>query len=196
MSSGLVACLGCGKSLPSDYENNGEFVGCPSCLNPVRVIAFPALHRAGTAGTAAPALEVGEASCFYHPHKQATVACDSCGRFLCALCDIELGDSHRCPACLESGKRKRKLEVVENRRVLFDGLALGVAVLPVLFWPVTLVSAPATLVLVGRYWREPQSILPRTKIRFVLAALIALAQICGWSLLFYFLIAGVRQTGR
>jgi hypothetical protein len=194
MSSGFVLCLGCGRNLPPDFENADEFAPCPNCLERVRVFAFPALRRAESVVAAAPTIESGEASCFYHPAKQALVACDSCGRFLCALCDIEMGQSHRCPACLESAKRKGKLDVVQTRRVLYDGLALTVATVPIIFWPLTVVTAPAALYLVVRHWRQPGSILPRTKIRFVLAAFIAFAQICGWGLLVYYVVSRARSA--
>lgn len=193
MRAGQVACVGCQRILPPDFANAGQFIPCPSCLESVRVFAFPALHRVAAAETASPALASDDASCFYHPAKQAVVACDSCGRFLCALCDIEISGSHRCPGCLESAKRKRKLEV-ENRRVLFDGLALTLAIAPILAWPITLLTAPATLFIVVRYWRHPLSILPRTRIRFVLAFLIALGQVCGWAMLFYFIVARARSA--
>jgi hypothetical protein len=194
MSAGRVACAACGQNLPVDFANAGEFFGCPSCLVSQRVFAFPALNRVATANAALPALESNDASCFYHPLKQAVVACDNCGRFLCALCDVEMSGSHRCPACLEIGKRKQKLENVENRRILFDSLALTLSIVPLLMWPLTIVTAPATLFVVLRYWRRPLSILPRTRIRFVLAFLIALGQLGGWALLIYFLFARAKGT--
>ena len=189
-----MACPGCTRALPPDLENASEFGRCPTCHDNLRVFAFPALHRAAPTAVAAPVLNAGEASCFYHPLKQATVTCDSCGRFLCTLCDVELGATHRCPSCLETGKEKSKLETVENRRTLYDGLALALAIVPILFWPLTVLSAPATLFVVFRYWRRPLSILPRTRIRFVVAGLIALAQICGWIVLAYFVFASLRTA--
>lgn len=187
MSGGRIACVECGTDLPPDFANTGEFLACPSCAASLRVYAFPALHRGASAALPEPALAMGEASCFYHPQKKAVVACDSCGRFLCALCDVELSESHRCPGCLETGKRKQSLAPVENRRFLYDGLALALATFPLLMWPFTLFTAPTAIFLVVRHWRQPLSILPRSKIRFVLAFLLALAQICGWLALFYFL---------
>jgi hypothetical protein len=177
-----------------DFANAGVFLDCPSCLESQRIFAFPALSRPATASAALPALESNDASCFYHPLKQAVVACDNCGRFLCALCDVEMAGSHRCPACLEIGKRKRKLETVENRRILFDSIALTLSIVPLLMWPLTILTAPATLFVVIRYWRRPLSILPRTRIRFVFAFLVALAQLCGWALLVYFLFARARSA--
>jgi hypothetical protein len=194
MSAGQVACAKCGRDLPADMPNAGVFRDCPACLQAQRVFAFPALHRRATAQAALPALESNDASCFYHPKKQAVVACDNCGRFLCALCDVEMAGSHRCPACLEIGKRKRKLETVENRRFLFDSVALALSIVPVLIWPLTLLTAPATIFVVIRYWRRPLSILPRTRIRFVVAFFIALGQLCGWALLVYFLFARARNS--
>jgi hypothetical protein len=45
-----------------------------------------------------------------------------------------------------------------------------------------------------KYWRKPLSILPRTRIRFVLAFLIGLAQICGWVALFYYWFARMKTA--
>lgn len=194
MSSGRVACANCATKLPPEFENAGNFLACPACNQLLRVSAYPALRSNRSGEITAAASVADEASCFYHPAKQAVVACESCGRFLCALCDVEIGQNHRCPACLEAGKQKRKLQTVENRRVLYDGLALTLAVLPILLWPFTVLTAPAALFVTIRYWRQPLSILPRTRVRFVIAGLFALAQICGWLALVYFLIARARRA--
>lgn len=194
MSSGRVACVGCKRDLPPDFEDAADFLGCPACLNHLRVFAFPALRRSNAPAVAAPTIAAGEASCFYHPAKQAVVTCESCGRFLCGLCDIEIGDAHRCPSCLEAGKEKRQLATVETSRTLYDGLALVLAIVPLIFWPLTILTAPAALFIVIRYWRRPLSILPRTRIRFVVAGVFALAQIGGWATLFYFIIANAARA--
>ena len=57
-----------------------------------------------------------------------------------------------------------------------------------LFFFVTCITAPLTLYIVVRYWKTPASLLPRTRVRFVLAALIALLQIGGWG---FFVLATV-----
>ena len=123
-----------------------------------------------------------EAGCFYHPGKKATVACSSCGRFLCALCDVDFNRRHICPVCLETGKTKHKIKNLENHRVCYDTVALLIALISTLFiWP-TILSAPIVLFMVIRYWNAPGSIIPRSKIRFVLAFGIAGLQIVGWIL--------------
>jgi hypothetical protein len=78
------------------------------------------------------------------------------------------------------------MERLENHRNLYDAIALYVALLPILFFPVTLVTAPMAIYLVIRHWSSPGSLVPRTRIRFVAAALIALVQLTGWGCFFYF----------
>jgi hypothetical protein len=156
---------------------------CSACQEPIRADVYPALFRklaAGRGGT--PLQNEKEASCFYHTAKKATAACSSCGRFLCALCDVEFNDRHLCPACLEKGKTQRKIKNLENHRVCYDTVALLIALISSLFiWP-TILSAPIVLFMVIRYWNAPGSIIPRSKIRFVLAFGIAGLQIVGWIL--------------
>src|SRR5438874_13754528 len=86
----------------------------------------------------------GEAGCFYHPQKRAIIPCAACGRFLCALCDVELNDEHLCPVCLETGRKKGKLTQLETKRTLYDSSALILSVLPIIcLWPLSIVTAPA-----------------------------------------------------
>ena len=62
---------------------------------------------------------------------------------------------------------------------MYDTVALALATIPAVFlWPV-LVTAPAALWVVARRWNAPGSLVSRTRIRFYLAALFALAEIVG-----------------
>jgi hypothetical protein len=150
----------------------------------VQAFGFPALARSLAPGSAGQAIILeGEASCFYHPHKRSVIPCAACGRFLCALCDVELDGQHLCPGCLEVGQKKGKLTSLENRRALYDNIALGIALVPILAWPITVVTAPAALICVIAWWKKPTSILPRSRIRLILAATLSLLQIAGWGLL-------------
>src|SRR5215210_4409047 len=183
-----VTCAKCQATLLGVNFNTGALSPCPACGTPLRVEVFPALFRKIERGGAGEALvEGGEASCFYHPQKRAAVACESCGRFLCELCDLHLDNRHLCPNCLASGQKKGRLRNLERERVLYDNIAVSLAVLPLLMWPFTLVTAPGALYVAIRYWNAPTSILPRrTKLKFVIAILLALAQIVGWIVLIYY----------
>jgi hypothetical protein len=59
-----------------------------------------------------------------------------------------------------------------------------VATVPMLIYWFTILTAPLTIFLTVKYWKAPSSIIPRTKVRFVFAALIAGLQITGWILVF------------
>jgi hypothetical protein len=158
---------------------------CPTCRVALRADVYPAMFRPLNIGSAGERLMADkDASCFYHATKKAVVSCSTCGRFLCALCDVEFKDLHLCPQCLEKGRTKRKIKSLENTRTCYDTIALYLAFIPMLFvWP-TLLTAPIALFMGIRYWKTPTSIIPRTKIRFVVAILLAVTQIVGWVLFF------------
>jgi hypothetical protein len=184
MIQATVACPSCKARLPPDFFNLQHFVSCPSCEATFRIRVFPALTRPATPSVAAPILAEGESSCFYHPHKRAIVSCERCGRFLCALCDIEVGETHRCPGCLSKKAGAAQPEMAKSR-TLYDGIALALATFPLIAWPFTVITAPAAMYMTIRYWRTPVSIFPRTKIRFILAFLFAAVQVGGWCFLAY-----------
>jgi hypothetical protein len=81
---------------------------------------------------------------------------------------------------LETGKIKG----LENQRTLYDGVALSLAIYPLLIFYFTLVTAPVALFVAIRYWNAPRSIVHRSKIRCVAAIILASMQIAGWAVLF------------
>jgi len=76
---------------------------------------------------------------------------------------------------------------LQSHRILYDSAALSVAILPILFWPLTALTGPMAVFMGFRYWNAPSSIIPRTKIRLVLAIIIGLIQIVLWGWLIYYL---------
>jgi hypothetical protein len=168
--------------------NQTDLAPCPACGVSLQTEVFPALFRKASAGPSAEAILIdGESSCFYHPQKKAAVACDSCGRFLCALCDCPMQGQHFCTTCLQAGKSKGKIKSLENERTLYDSIALSLAILPLIIFYFSLLTAPLTLFVAIRYWKAPGSIVRRTKIRFIVAIFIALLEIAGWATLIIYL---------
>ncbi len=197
VTPGVLMCTKCQSPLPETPLNQPEPLPCPGCASRLEVIVFPAFYRA------APETPVGEsvvtndeASCFVHSQKRAVAPCDSCGRFICALCDVVIRDEHLCPECLEKGVRKKKHQSLEKRRFLYDTLAVQVAVLPLIIWPFTIFTAPAALYVCVRYWKEPLGLLRRSHWRFVVAGLIALVQLAFWAFLFALLWGRFSLVGR
>jgi hypothetical protein len=180
MTTAEVSCTKCKAVLPGTLFNLPDLTPCPSCASPIQVEIFPAFFRRIAPGRGAEAmLDETESSCFYHPQKKAILPCEGCGRFLCALCDCELDGRHYCPSCLEAGRTKGKIKNLENHRVLYDDMALALAILsfvpPIIYF--CWITAPLSLYLAIRHWKTPTSIVHRTKARFVFAIVIAVLEI-------------------
>jgi hypothetical protein len=186
----VISCIRCKAPLSVQAFNTFALIPCPACEKPIRADVYPALFRNPPSGHAGDPLQTErEAGCFYHSGKKAVVSCSACGRFLCALCDVELNNRHLCPACLEKGKARGRIKNLETHRVCYDKVTFFVALISMLFiWP-TIVAAPVVIFMVIRYWRAPGSIIPRSKIRFILAFGIACLQIAGWILVLRSLIS-------
>jgi len=69
---------------------------------------------------------------------------------------------------------------------LYDSLALSLALVPMLIFYLTFITAPAALFIALRYWNAPRSIVHRSKIRLIFAIIIASLQIIGWGVGIYF----------
>jgi hypothetical protein len=73
---------------------------------------------------------------------------------------------------------------------MYDSIALALAVLPIVtivFWFLTIITAPMALFVAIRYWNAPRSLVHRTKVRYVLAMILATLQIGAWGLGIYYL---------
>jgi len=181
MSPALIHCPKCRAALLQHAFNRDEFAPCGSCGAPLLIEVFPALFRPVASGRAGEAiLTEGEASCFYHPQKKAVLPCEACGRFLCALCDCEHQGQHLCPACLQTGREKGKIKSLENKRTRYDNMAMTLALLPLLIFYFTIITAPLTLYLAIRYWKSPLGLTQRSRVKMLVAAGIAMLQAGGW----------------
>jgi len=150
---------------------------CPGCGSTIQAAVFPAVRGPRT-GELPEALGTdSEASCYFHPASRAAIPCEGCGRFLCRLCDLEVNGRHLCPSCFQKGVATRQLETVETRRVMYDSVALSFATFPMLLLSPIVIGAPAALYTVVRRWKAPSSVVPRTRVRFYIAALLALGQL-------------------
>jgi DNA-directed RNA polymerase subunit M/transcription elongation factor TFIIS len=187
----FAPCPKCQAYLPPRADNRLELFACPGCGSQVAAATFPALYRPTATGRAGETLLAdSDAGCFYHPQKKATVVCDHCGRFLCALCDVAFVGEHLCPPCIAAGRKNARFKELDRQRILYDNVALGLATLPLLVWPFTFVTAPMALFIAMRYWNHPKSIVRGSRLTALLAILIAAAQVLGWVVLIVFLVTG------
>jgi hypothetical protein len=184
-----IACPKCRAVLGAEYFNQPQWQRCPSCATELRIAIFPALFREEKITPAERVVADGEASCFYHPEKKAAVVCDACGRFLCALCDVDFNGQHLCPACLQAGQQKGKIAKLQNARTRHDRIALVLAILPMLIFYLTIFTAPAALFYAIWHWKSPGSIAPNyRRVNLIIAIIVASLEIAGWLTLFTWLL--------
>lgn len=179
-----LSCPKCRAELKDELALPGAAQPCPSCRRPLEGLIFPAFHRPPPTGLHAEAVVTAEdAGCFYHPQSRARQVCDICGRFLCALCDVELQGRHFCPGCVSSGGRKKQISHLDGDRLLYGGLALMIAVLPVLFmWPATIITGPLAVFAAIYGWNKPRSLTGAGRASYVIAILLGLAETVCWGL--------------
>jgi hypothetical protein len=184
MSNETIQCPACRATLLNLAFNQPELTPCPSCGTKLLVDVLPAFFRRQAVGQEGELVLVeGESSCFYHPQKKAVVPCDACGRFVCALCDCEVHGQHLCPACLESGHKKEKIQGIEASRPLHGRLAFALSIFP--FFITGLIAIYLAL----RYRREPLSLVRPRAWQFPAALVLASLQTLAFVAWIVYLIA-------
>jgi hypothetical protein len=166
--SGLAAvtCPHCSLDIPSD----SAWESCPYCQKWLQVRLWPIVRQNANV---APVLS-DHATCFFHPDKPFQACCRRCGRFVCALCDLQLGADHVCPTCFErergdSGGQANKTEL-RFRDVLWDSIAVTMGWGWILFWPTFVAALPAVIYLHVKYRKAPRAyLIPRSGWRFWMA---------------------------
>lgn len=161
-----ISCPTCGGDvIPVEMETEWQY--CPSCANRLQIRLWPVGQKSNRAATALS----DQATCFFHPDKSFQACCHRCGRFVCALCDLQLGAEHVCPACFERGRAGSGTEAGKaewrHRDVLDDSIAVTVGWGWILFWPVFVAALPAVIFLHVKYRKAPRSyLIPRSGWRF------------------------------
>lgn len=186
--AGVVSCPNCSGDIALDETGSQT---CPYCDKQLQIRVWPIVRQNTSAATALS----DQATCFFHPDKVFQACCQRCGRFVCALCDLQLGAEHVCPACFERGRAGSEAGKAEwrYRDVLYDSIALTLGWGWILVWPVFVVAFPAVIFLHVKYRKAPRSyLIPRSGWRFW-AAYAGMV----WAPLFFALaFVGSRVAGR
>ena len=158
-----VICPHCSAHIPAD----SAWQSCPYCQKQLEIRVWPVIRRNNNAATALS----DQATCFFHPDKAFQACCQRCGRFVCALCDLQLGAEHVCPACFERGRAESGAEASKAewryRDVHYDSIALTIGWSWILIWPSIVAALPAVIFLHLKYRKAPRSyLIPRSAWRF------------------------------
>jgi len=153
-----VTCPACTRKV-APVETQTGWQSCSNCDKRLQIRAWPV---AGQISPAAVALS-DQATCFFHPDKAFQACCQRCGRFMCALCDLQLGAEHVCPTCFERGRADFGPEAASaewrHRDVLYDSIAVTIGWGWILFWPTIVAAIPAAIFLHVKYRKAPRSFL-------------------------------------
>jgi hypothetical protein len=196
MSPPEITCPVCHR-MKFHLENAGAGEQRCPCSKKKRIQfhRYPAYERETLLPETGSGFVEGESTCFHHADRPAVAACTDCGIFICSLCEVKEKDEPLCLSCFarrQQSALKADTTRAGAKRLVYDNLALSLAVAPVLFLWASILTAPAALFVVIRYWnRHPCSVVPRTRFRFILAALLALGQITGWVFFFIALMENV-----
>lgn len=178
----VLSCPTCKRRIREADWIDAQSCTCGFCRTYFEGLTFPAATRMRVVPKPQAVAVADDSTCFFHAQNQAEKVCESCGRFLCSVCAIPFDGATRCPNCIAA--QTTKSPTVIPKRVLWDGLALTVAIVPLFVWPFTLVSAPLALGLVIYGWNKPGSLVRgRSLWRLIVAGLFSLVQVCAWSYL-------------
>jgi hypothetical protein len=160
---GTVPCPHCSVDIPAD----SRWQSCPYCQKWLQIGVWPAVRQNNNAATALS----DQATCFFHPDKAFQACCRRCGRFVCALCDLQLGAEHVCPTCFERGRADSGAEAGKAewryRDVLYDSIAVTAGWGWIIVWPTIVAAIPAVIFLHVKYRKAPRSyLIPRSGWRF------------------------------
>jgi hypothetical protein len=166
LAAGAVVCPGCnGDVAPLETKNGWQT--CPYCRKRLHIRVWSAVREASNSADALS----DQATCFFHPDKAFQACCQRCGRFVCALCDLQLGAEHVCPACFERGSSAPGATVGKSewrqRDILYDSIAATVGWGWIIFWPTFVAALPMAIFLHVKYRKAPRSyLIPRRGWRF------------------------------
>jgi uncharacterized paraquat-inducible protein A len=183
-----INCPRCSSPLTSNIFTEPSDSFCSHCGLVITGRLFPRFFNIYKGETSL--VEVSsdnESSCFFHQKKLAVSHCSECGRFLCSLCELNIEGRIFCPNCLEKLDQEKRLKTFTNQVTFWDSITLSLAILPMLLWPFTIITAPLTLIYIWRHFKDNKNyIIPRKRWRFYLAGLLAGMQITGWTILIMF----------
>jgi hypothetical protein len=72
------------------------------------------------------------AACANHARNAAVTSCTRCGLFICALCDMNVGEGSVCPSCFQRGREQNALGGAPTRYRDYATMSISGAVLGLL----------------------------------------------------------------
>jgi hypothetical protein len=173
-------CPSCKRTLKTAAWRNPRHAHCPNCDVDLEFVPFPALTAVRAVAHSETATLGDDATCFFHSTNRAEAVCSGCGRLVCAVCAVDFAGRCLCPNCIAGRPSAQQPDAIKSR-LLWDSLALSLATLPILMWPLTILTAPSAIGLAIYGWNKPGSLVRGSRVRLVLAMILGGAQVAGWT---------------
>jgi hypothetical protein len=168
---------------------------CGYCGRRQRQLIYPAYCQEPAGTAIVPVLEEG-ASCYFHDSTAASAICDDCGRYLCELCTLPIpmpaslpaGFPERlCSSCfahrMAEEERDQAWDLFRTSYVRYDTIALGLALLPIILFPLFslgIVAFPIAIYLVVRHWHTCHSPVQHFRRNMTIALVLAGGGMVAW----------------
>jgi hypothetical protein len=186
-------CPGCGRFLLEEPAGSGLRT-CRDCGHVIDYLLFPAAR--GKARVDGGALRAeGESACFNHPHKRAEHECEACGKFLCALCAVQVGAHRICPECLHAGRKARDRQAAQRMASLGDAFvqerfvpgaaATSLVVIGLLLFFIAGLTAPLAIYFGIRGLGKQGSLVETHRTRAIVGIVLGVLQLGLWCIMVY-----------
>lgn len=188
----MIKCPSCKSRIGlSDFVNTVA-INCRRCGTDLQIHYFPALFKSIDKGEN-PELIISdeEASCFKHAEKKASSICNSCGVYICSLCELKIREKTFCPSCFNNNNSDQAINPFNKKSILFSKIALSISSVGLLFTIIGLAASSNVLTIIAclatgpyvlyygykNFKKEESIINGRSPIKFGIAIGLASAQI-------------------
>ena len=189
-----VPCARCDSPLPLWELASADAAVCTSCGSRNTVRVFPALFAAPSAPALPESALDGEAACFDHPVQTRRGGLPPVRPIRVPAVLRGIRRQGLVPFLRRRRQGQSKAIRLEPSRMLYDSIALAVPLVSLICsGRITLITGAGTLVFSAMTWRRPLSLVRRSRWRFVVAMLVALARDRGLALAPRLLVAAVQD---
>ena len=192
MQNTILRCSACGHAMALPNEVGAADLSCGHCSAITRFWLFPALFRPRKSAEAQLIVDEGHSSCMNHPDKKATTVCDGCGKYLCALCDIDWAGEHLCSTCIEH-RRDGANNELKTEYIHYDRIVFAMAVVSMFLYFFGVIVAPIALYIGWRYWKETWRPVPYRKWGMIFSIILSFIVMAIWCSVFAFFVIGLAN---
>ncbi len=180
----LFECAKCKKEyqIGDIGDASIDTIKCHGCGKKNKIVIYDAILKELNQGEKICTItEEDDANCYKHQKNLAVKACDHCGAYICSLCDIEIHGEHICPDCFNN---QQKSQSNSKSNFMHAQLAFILSIAQVFIWYLIPIFSIGIIIYSIIFWKKDKNPYGKSsKIFFILAILISLIALIGFSIL-------------